>query len=55
MVPFRYLTVTDEAAAGEAAAAPGARMLAGGTTLIDLMKLHVERPTLKLLTFEENP
>jgi xanthine dehydrogenase YagS FAD-binding subunit len=45
MVPFRYLTMTDISAAGEAAAAPGTRLLAGGTTLIDLMKLHVERPS----------
>jgi xanthine dehydrogenase YagS FAD-binding subunit len=43
MMPFRYVAVTDERAAREAASA-GGRFLAGGTTLIDLMKLHVERP-----------
>src|SRR5437764_8845209 len=43
MQPFRYVNVTDEGAALDAAAA-GARYLAGGTTLVDLMKLHVERP-----------
>jgi xanthine dehydrogenase YagS FAD-binding subunit len=34
-----------EAIAAVAAAGPGARFLAGGTTLYDLMKLRVERPT----------
>jgi len=34
----------DEAMARDAAGAAGARYLAGGTTLVDLMKLHVERP-----------
>src|SRR5437016_10675865 len=29
----------------QAAAAPGARFMAGGTTLVDLMKLEVERPS----------
>src|SRR5438067_3595513 len=43
MQPFRYVNVTDEGAALDAAAA-GARYLAGGTTLVDLMKLHVEQP-----------
>src|SRR5947207_1991705 len=44
MIPFKYLTAGDERAALDAAAATGARYLAGGTTLVDLMKLHVERP-----------
>jgi xanthine dehydrogenase YagS FAD-binding subunit len=44
MVPFKYVTASDEHAAREAAAAAGARYLAGGTTIVDLMKLHVERP-----------
>jgi xanthine dehydrogenase YagS FAD-binding subunit len=44
MEPFRYVTATDERSARHAAAAAGARYLAGGTTLVDLMKLHVERP-----------
>src|SRR2546423_1397148 len=43
MQPFRYVNVTDEGAALDAAAA-GARYLAGGTTLVDLMKIHVEQP-----------
>src|SRR5438874_1905981 len=44
MDPFRYIATTDERTAWSAAATAGARYLAGGTTLVDLMKLHVERP-----------
>jgi len=44
MVPFRYLAVADAPAAADAASTPGARYLAGGTTLVDLMKLDVDRP-----------
>jgi xanthine dehydrogenase YagS FAD-binding subunit len=43
MVPYRFIAVDDERSA-HASAAPEARYLAGGTTLIDLVKLHVERP-----------
>jgi len=43
MVPFKYVSAADEERAREAVAS-GGRFLAGGTTLIDLMKLHVERP-----------
>ncbi|OOK68606.1 FAD binding domain in molybdopterin dehydrogenase family protein [Mycobacterium kansasii] len=43
MFPFRYLKATDEQAALRAAAA-GARYIAGGTTLVDLMRETVERP-----------
>ncbi len=42
MQPFQFITVRDEAAAIDVAAR--AKFLAGGTTLIDLMKLHVEAP-----------
>lgn len=38
----RALTVTD--AAGAAALNPGARFIAGGTNLLDLMKLEIETP-----------
>src|SRR5438874_6092869 len=62
MIPFRYVMAADEAMARDAAAAAGARYLAGGTTLIDLMKLHVERPDvvvdinpLPLTRIEEQP
>jgi xanthine dehydrogenase YagS FAD-binding subunit len=44
MLPFKFLPVVDERGAREAAAVVGARYLAGGTTLVDLMKLHVEQP-----------
>src|SRR5205807_10192061 len=43
MDPFRYVSAADERTARDVAAG-GARYLAGGTTLIDLMKLHIERP-----------
>ena len=43
MVPFHYSRVHDDTAA-MAAAASGARYLAGGTTLVDLMREHVEQP-----------
>jgi xanthine dehydrogenase YagS FAD-binding subunit len=46
MYPFTYTTATDERTARELVTSnPHARYLAGGTTLIDLMKLDVERPT----------
>ena len=46
MQPFTYTTVADaDAATRLAVADPRARYLAGGTTLVDLMKLDVEQPT----------
>lgn len=46
MQPFSYQRAGSaaEAVAAFAAAGPGARFLAGGTTLYDLMKLGVEKP-----------
>src|SRR5262245_3317039 len=44
MFPFRFTKASDEASALSAAAS-GARYVAGGTTLIDLMRETVERPT----------
>jgi xanthine dehydrogenase YagS FAD-binding subunit len=46
MRPFAYEQATDPdgARAALAAAGPGARFLAGGTNLVDLMKLGVEAP-----------
>lgn len=45
MTPFAYLRAdTPEAAASLLAANPGAKLMAGGTTLLDLMKLYVETP-----------
>ena len=47
MRPFRYeLAVDDAAAVAAVVSAPDAAFLAGGTNLIDLMKLDVERPSL---------
>ena len=43
MFPFRYTKAADEQSALRAAAA-GARYIAGGTTLVDLMRETVERP-----------
>src|SRR5262244_2513780 len=47
MRPFTYTKVASAADAvrAKAAAGPGARFLAGGTTLYDLMKLNVETPS----------
>ena len=42
---FDYLRAHQLTSAIADAAQPGTRFLAGGTTLVDLMKLHVERPT----------
>lgn len=44
MRSFRYERITDAAGAIGAAAGGSAAFLAGGTTLLDLMKLGVERP-----------
>jgi xanthine dehydrogenase YagS FAD-binding subunit len=46
MEPFTYIAAADVNQAKDAAITRGARYLAGGTTLIDLMKLYVERPAL---------
>jgi xanthine dehydrogenase YagS FAD-binding subunit len=42
---FSYLRATDTSQATNAAGNQDARFIAGGTTLLDLMKLDVERPT----------
>jgi len=44
MIDFEYVRATDVDAATKAAASTGTRFVAGGTNLIDLMKLNVERP-----------
>lgn len=61
MRPFTYERAASPAAAAKAAAAtPGAKFIAGGTNLLDLMKLEIEAPAhlidvngLKLDTIEE--
>ncbi len=46
MRPFTYERATSvEAAVRSVATTPGARFLAGGTNLLDLMKLEIEQPT----------
>jgi len=46
MRPFTYERVSTPAAAASAALArPGAKFIAGGTNLLDLMKLEIEAPT----------
>lgn len=46
MKPFTYERATSPAEAAAAAARnPGARFIAGGTNLLDLMKLQIEAPT----------
>ena len=46
MKPFTYERAQDAQAAVKAVADnPGARFLAGGTNLLDLMKLEIETPT----------
>ena len=62
MQAFRYHEAQDLTEAVAAGAATGVKFIAGGTTLIDLMKLHVEQPTtlidinkLRLDTIERTP
>ncbi len=45
MRPFTYERAKDAVAAARAATKPGAKFLAGGTNLLDLMKIEVETPT----------
>lgn len=45
MQAFQYTKVHDIEGAVGAGAAVGVKFVAGGTTLIDLMKLNVEQPT----------
>jgi xanthine dehydrogenase YagS FAD-binding subunit len=45
MQPFQYKQANAIDAALNAATGPNVKFVAGGTTLIDLMKLNVERPT----------
>ena len=45
MRAFTYERVTDARAAVAAASRPGATFISGGTNLLDLMKLEIERPS----------
>src|SRR5262245_8353346 len=45
MISFQYSRAANVAdAVRQMAASPGAKFIAGGTNLVDLMKMHVERP-----------
>jgi xanthine dehydrogenase YagS FAD-binding subunit len=44
MIPFTYQRATSATEAVAAAGKPGARFIAGGTNLLDLMKLQIETP-----------
>ncbi|MBJ3777119.1 FAD binding domain-containing protein [Acuticoccus mangrovi] len=63
MTPFTYERATSpEAAIRAVAGTPGAKFIAGGTNLLDLMKFQIERPThlvdvrgLPLATIEDTP
>jgi xanthine dehydrogenase YagS FAD-binding subunit len=44
MIDFEYVRATDLPSALRAGAAPATRFIAGGTNIVDLMKLNVERP-----------
>ena len=62
MKAFTYERAKDPQAAARAAARPGAKFIAGGTNLLDLMKLEIETPThlvdvqdLKLDRIEKTP
>ena len=44
MKPFRYERANSVTSACASAAEPAAKFIAGGTNLIDLMKLHIEAP-----------
>ena len=45
MIDFEYVRATDVTSALAAGTAAGTRFIAGGTNIVDLMKLNVERPT----------
>ena len=62
MQPFNFIRTADTAAAVKQAGAKGAKFIAGGTNLVDLMKLDIEQPStlidinrLKLKSIEINP
>ncbi len=44
MEPFKFIRAQDSAGAVGSASVTGAKFIAGGTNMIDLMKLNIERP-----------
>jgi xanthine dehydrogenase YagS FAD-binding subunit len=45
MEPFKFIKAQDNTGAILAVSAGGAKFIAGGTNMVDLMKLNIERPT----------
>jgi len=45
MDPFKFIKAQDNSNAVMAASIAGAKFIAGGTNMVDLMKLNIERPT----------
>jgi xanthine dehydrogenase YagS FAD-binding subunit len=45
MRPFTYARATSAAEAADLSAADGAKLIGGGTNLLDLMKLEIEHPS----------
>jgi xanthine dehydrogenase YagS FAD-binding subunit len=45
MHPFKYMRASDQDRASKDAATPGAQIIAGGTTLVDLMRLEIMKPS----------
>jgi xanthine dehydrogenase YagS FAD-binding subunit len=45
MQPFKYLRADNQERAVKDASTPGAQIIAGGTTLVDLMRLEIMKPT----------
>src|SRR5262245_7136492 len=55
MIPFQYSRASNVAEAVRLVAdSPGAKFVAGGTNLVDLMKMDIERPT-KLVDVSKLP
>src|SRR5262245_51812705 len=46
MKPFKYVRAASPQEAAAAATAPDAKFVAGGTNILDLMKLEIETPAL---------
>ncbi|MDB5122706.1 MAG: FAD-binding molybdopterin dehydrogenase [Mucilaginibacter sp.] len=62
MEPFKFIRANDPRGAISSMAGSGAKIIAGGTNLVDLMKLNIEKPTqlidingLKMQTIETLP
>ena len=45
MEPFKFIKAVDNNSAVLSASAAGAKFIAGGTNMVDLMKLNIEKPS----------